>query len=190
MASYFWQGPRLELRPPTLEDWEAHYANYRDTFARFLVDGEVELPVSPEQGKQIWADFIDPKATHGRLIFVMEEAATGRNVGGFNINSVDHRNGTFSIGMQVNPDARGQGYGTEAMELALRYCFQELRLHKCNSAYTEGNAGSARMHEKLGFVMEGIRREVLYHDGRYWNEVLCGLTRAEYLARVKNRGVL
>lgn len=39
------------------------------------------------------------------------------------------------------------------------------------------------MHEKLGFVIEGLRREVLYHDGRYWNEVLCGLTRAEYLAR-------
>lgn len=47
----------------------------------------------------------------------------GENVGGVNLNSIDEKNGTFSIGVQVDKDHRGKGYGTRAITILLKYAF-------------------------------------------------------------------
>lgn len=47
----------------------------------------------------------------------------GENVGGVNLNSIDERNGTFSIGIQIDRDHRGKGYGTRAVRILLNYAF-------------------------------------------------------------------
>lgn len=36
------------------------------------------------------------------------------------------------------------------------------------------------MLKKLGCVQEGVRREQIYMNGRYWNEILFGLTVEEF----------
>lgn len=70
--------------------------------------------------------------------------------GGINLNSIDERNGTFSIGIQVDRDHRGKGYGTSAVRILLRYAFFERRLNKFNTYVLEGNEASAAMMRKLG----------------------------------------
>ncbi|WP_256721809.1 GNAT family N-acetyltransferase [Paenibacillus odorifer] len=56
------------------------------------------------------------------------ENLNGEYVGGVNLNSIDEKNGTFSIGVQVDRDHRGKGYGTRAINILLKYAFLELRL--------------------------------------------------------------
>ncbi|MEK3767787.1 GNAT family N-acetyltransferase [Paenibacillus sp. FSL R5-0887] len=62
-----------------------------------------------------------------RLMFTIENL-NGEYVGGVNLNSIDEKNGTFSIGVQVDRDHRGKGYGTRAINILLKYAFLELRL--------------------------------------------------------------
>lgn len=178
-GQYFWKNSRIALRLATEADWEAHFASYFDSEARFLLNSELELPADAMRDKDKWAEFVSPAATHGRIVFIIEDN-DGNAAGCFNLNSIDERNGTFSVGIQIHPGHRGQGYGYEAMRMIGRYAFLERRLHKWNSAYLEGNTASAALHRKLGFVVEGRRREVVYHRGRYWDEVLCGLTAEEF----------
>lgn len=64
------------------------------------------------------------------------ETFDGTNVGSANINSIDEKNGTFSIGMQIGMAFRGKGYGTTAMKILLDYAFNERRLNKFNSVST------------------------------------------------------
>ena len=47
-------------------------------------------------------------------MFVVE-TLDGNAIGGINLNSIDEKNGTFSIGGQIYPNERGKGYG---------YCFE------------------------------------------------------------------
>ncbi|WP_254848750.1 GNAT family N-acetyltransferase [Paenibacillus odorifer] len=56
------------------------------------------------------------------------ENLNGEYVGGVNLNSIDEKNGTFSIGVQVDRDHRGKGDGTRAINILLKYAFLELRL--------------------------------------------------------------
>lgn len=86
--------------------------------------------------------FIDFKTGTGRIMFTIENL-NGENVGGVNLNSIDERNGTFSIGMQIDRDHRGKGYGTAAMRIVLRYAFFERRLNKYYGHVLEGNIASA-----------------------------------------------
>ena len=119
-------------------------------------------------------------------MFVIE-TLDGKPVGIFNLNSVDERHGTFSIGMQIIPEECGRGYGTAAMRILLRYAFDERRLHKYFGSVLEDNAASAAMLKKLGCVQEGVRRQQIYMNGRYMDEILYGLTAEEFRAREETR---
>lgn len=180
---YYWKNDLIRLRLATMDGWESHFYNYFDSESRFLLDAEIELPPDVGRSKRVWAEFVSPDAKHGRTVFAIENAE-GKTVGTMNLYSVDQRNGTFSLGIQINVDERGNGYGTAAMRMVMAYAFRELRLHKCNSGYIniKGNVASQRMHEKLGFKVEGIIRESVYHNGKYWDDVRCGITDSEFFA--------
>lgn len=108
------------------------------------------------------------------------ENLNGENVGGINLNSINERNGTFSIGIQIDRDHRSKGYGTRAVHILLKYAFFERRLNKFNDYVLEGNVASATMLRKVGCIQEGGRRQVFYTNGQYLNTILFGLTKEEY----------
>jgi RimJ/RimL family protein N-acetyltransferase len=183
---YYWQNDLVRLRAGTLEDWERAYRNLFDSEARRVLQYEIELPPVPEAAQEAarkWAGF-DPAS--GRLMFTIE-TLDGTAVGGLNLNSIDPRNGTFHIGMQIDVGQRGKGYGTAAMRILLRYAFCERRLNKYNCSCLQTNGASMAMLKKLGAVQEGVRRQSVYTDGRYMDEVLFGLTKDEFLAREASR---
>ncbi|WP_136604837.1 GNAT family N-acetyltransferase [Paenibacillus dokdonensis] len=186
---YFWQDEVLRLRSIQAEDWEGYYYNRFDTPARRLLECAVELPPTITEAKEFAESYSDFDSGNGRIMFTIE-SLQGENIGGINLNSIDERNGTFSIGIQVDQDYRGKGYGTRAVRILLRYAFFERRLHKFNDCVLEGNVPSATMMKKLGCVQEGIRREVIYTDGQYHNLILFGLTKNEFIEHERSRGTL
>lgn len=181
-SSYYWQDEKIRLRALREEDWEAHYHNRFDTPARRLLECAVELPPTHEESTAFAASFSGFTMAHGRLMFTIEDM-DGNNVGAVNLNSMDERNGTFSIGIQIDRDHRGKGYGTRVIRMLLKYAFFERRLNKFNDAVLEGNEPSAAMMRKLGCVQEGVRRQVVYTDGKYHDLLLFGLTREEFVLK-------
>ena len=183
-STYFWQDDVIRLRAMEPNDWENFYLNRFDTPARRILNYEVELPPTVEEAQSLTEKFGNFKEGTGRLMFVAE-TLDGENVAALNLNSIDMKNGTFSIGMQVDRENRGKGYGTRAMRIVLRYAFMELRLNKFNVSVMQGNIGSYTMMKKLGCVEEGVRRQVVYTEGQYWDETMFGLTREEFLETEK-----
>lgn len=180
---YFWQENNIRLRALESRDSVEHYYNRFDTKARLFVNCEVELPPTNEECNRFAEKYKEFASTTGRLMFTIE-MLDGQNVGGVNLNSIDERNGTFSIGMQIDRDFRGKGYGTDAMRILLRYAFLERRLHKLNAGVLDGNIASITMMKKLGCVQEGVRRQVIYSNGQYIDEILFGLTKEEFVERL------
>jgi RimJ/RimL family protein N-acetyltransferase len=179
--TYFWQDDRIRFRAMRSDDWEPLYANRFDTPARLLLDYLVELPPTEAEVRAFVDEHLDFGNAAVRLMFSIE-TLEGEWIGGLNLGGIDERNGTFGIGLQVDRDHRAEGYGTAAMRIALRYASFQRRLHKFNVSVLEGNVGSTRMLQKLGCVQEGVRRQVVYANGRYHDEILFGLTADEFLA--------
>ncbi|MBP6963591.1 MAG: GNAT family N-acetyltransferase [Armatimonadetes bacterium] len=178
---YYWRTELVTLRAVEEGDWELGYYNRFDTPARRLLQHEVELPPTEAEARAFSERFAAFAPEDGRIMFTLLNN-DGEVIGGVNLNSIDEKNGTFSIGMQIDRDHRGKGYGTSAMGLLLRYAFFERRLNKYYGHVLEGNIASARMLEKLGCRQEGRRTQMVYTDGRYFDEILYGLTRDEFEA--------
>lgn len=97
-----------------------------------------------------------------------------------------HRHATLGI-VIGRPDLHGQGIGRDAIRTMLEYGFNFLGLNKVTLTLDEGNESGARCYQACGFREEGRVRERLFHDGRFWDEVYMGITRAEYLAQNGDR---
>ena len=177
---YFWQNDLVRLRASTADDWEDAYPNYFDSQSRFLLQEEMELPPvigTIQENSRRWAGF----SSESDLLMFTIETLDGTRVGGLNLNSINERRGTFGIGIQVNIEHRGKGYGISAMRILLRYAFLERRLNKFNSGWLDGNPQSETMHKRLGCVDEGVRRQMSYSDGQYVDWFLVGLTKDEFV---------
>lgn len=77
----------------------------------------------------------------------------------------------------------GRGYGRESLELLLRYCFDELELHRVSAETFEYNGAWRNLVEEVGFRKEGTARDYLYRDGTYWDKENYALLEREYRAR-------
>lgn len=183
-TNYFWQDNNVRLRAIQDEDWESCYINDFDTPARVFLECAIELPPTIVGAKKFVEENANFSSTNRRIMFTIENLE-GNSIGGINLNSIDERNGTFSIGIVIDKEFRGKGYGTSAMKILLKYAFLERRLNKFNDYVLDGNEGSAQMMRKLGCVQEGVRRQVVYINGRYRDFILFGLTKDEFIETLK-----
>jgi RimJ/RimL family protein N-acetyltransferase len=97
-------------------------------------------------------------------------------VGGINVNEVDQTNGTFSYGIGIHREHKGNGYAAEAVLLVLRFMFDERRFQKCEAHVYDYNSASVSLHRKLGFVEEGRLRRHIFLGGEYHDVLIFGMT--------------
>ena len=84
------------------------------------------------------------------------------------------------IGFWIAKDHRNRGFVTEASRAALRFAFEDLRLHKVFTKHIAENVASRRVIEKLGFREVGVHREELHRHGRWWDLVSWELLEADW----------
>jgi RimJ/RimL family protein N-acetyltransferase len=113
--------------------------------------------------------------------FTIYERATARPIGNCGLHGVDWPNRAATVGIMIGePDARGRGYGTEAMRLLLDYAFTALGLHSVMLNVYEFNPAARRSYEKVGFREIGRRRQSRWHNGRFWDEIHMDILAPEF----------
>lgn len=85
-----------------------------------------------------------------------------------------------SLGYCYRPASWGHGYATEAAEALLGWAFDALPLNRVQAEADTRNAGSGRVLEKLGFVLEGTLREDCVVAGVVSDSWVYGLLRREW----------
>jgi RimJ/RimL family protein N-acetyltransferase len=176
---YYWQGVLVRLRELRPEDAELWLAEDQDSEAIRTLNYQMQLPASTVQAAEFAERYAYFKSKGERTMFSIEKL-DGTLVGGINIHTVSHQNGTFQTGSRVYRPFRGQGYGLEAKLIVLRYCFHELRLNKYYCKCLETNEGIIKHLERLGCAREGVFREQIYTEGRFYSELFFGLTRRDF----------
>ncbi len=88
-------------------------------------------------------------------------------------------NGFLRVGIGAAEDRR-KGYGTQALQMLLRFAFAELNLFRISAIVPEYNLGAIALMKKFGFVQEVSRRKSLERDNRRWDLYVFGLLRDEW----------
>jgi [ribosomal protein S5]-alanine N-acetyltransferase len=93
---------------------------------------------------------------------------TGAIAGVIYINSIIRgRFQSASLAYAAFAPTAGRGYMTEGLALALRYAFQELRLHRLEAQIQPANTRSLSLIQRQGFRKEGYSPDLLFMDGAW-----------------------
>ena len=178
-SKYFWQDDLIRVRRSKPEDWKYHQHPSYDSEERFFSDGEQELPLDEDLRREIWENYVKENWNSSERILLAFETHAGEYVGGGNLHGINERNGTF--GMFVSADE--ERYAIAGARLMLDYAFNERRLNNCHTGFIENDTMYKPVFEKLGFKLEGVRRQQVFHKGRYWDECLYGMLAEELNAQ-------
>lgn len=179
---YSWQGKKVRLRAPRLEDVEWFLRQDEDSHNQRAND-RLYLPPSPLRSEAWLEKLIVDYRPDSHDVRLMIETLDGELVGTINPHDCDPQRGTWEYGIVIDAAHRRKGYATEAIILVGRYYFEELRYQKLNIHVYGFNASSIQLHERLGFTLEGRIRRMIYTNGQFWDELVYGMTAEEFHAR-------
>jgi diamine N-acetyltransferase len=158
------------------------YLRWINDFGTTQMLGISPRPMTLEQ-ETAWYE--QTAADDGEVAFTIYERATGRAIGNCGLHEVDLANRRTVVGIMIGePDARGRGYGTEAMRLLLDYAFTVLDLHSVMLTVFEYNGAGRRCHENVGFREMGRRRQSRWYNGRFWDEIHMDILASEFTSPV------
>lgn len=174
----FWQGKNVKLRAVIMSDLENYFTNNIDSEAER--NGNILLaPVGNEYLRE-YVDKLSKLPSLSDELFLMIENRVGEVVGSITTHSCNKINGVFSYGIHILHKDRGNGYAKEAINLILKYYFYELRYRKAKVEIFSYNPSSIKLHENLGFILEGTLRKEHYTNGEMFDVHIYGLLKEEF----------
>ena len=114
--------------------------------------------------------------------FTIRARKNGRLLGKALLESIDWSNGNAYLRLGIGSGGdRGQGFGTQALGLLLRFAFAELNLFRVTIVIPEYNQAALALFRKFGFLEEVRRRDALLCGERVWDLLVFGLLHSEWM---------
>ncbi|MEV5337560.1 GNAT family protein [Streptomyces sp. NPDC052676] len=171
-------GERVVLRPFTADDTTTMWEIIGDPeVVRYTFEPSTDL--TPER---LRAWYGSRSEQPDRLDLAVTDRASGELVGEVVLHDWDPRARSCTFRTLIGPRGRGRGLGTEATRLIVGHGFGQLGLHRVQLEAYGHNHRALRVYEKVGFVVEGVRREAAFRDGAWVDEVLMALLDREWAA--------
>lgn len=181
-------GRRVVLRPLVVEDYPQWY-HVRTLNEEWLTQWEPQrIPGQPDvvQSRQAFGSRCAARQRERQLgtgygFGVFVDSAL---VGEMNVSSIQR--GPFQnayVGYWIDQRVAGQGYTPEALVVAMRFAFEELRLHRLQIAIIPRNRPSRRVVEKLGIRLEGMAERYLEINGNWEDHFRYAITVEEWTER-------
>jgi [ribosomal protein S5]-alanine N-acetyltransferase len=172
---------RLRLRQFREDDVEAMHACFTNVEAMRYWN-------TPVHARRIETEravrrFIDCTPSYYRF-WAVADRTTDECLGLVNYHDGHIRNKRADIGYIVNPARHGEGIATEALSAMLKFCFEELGLHRVQAFIHPDNAPSRALVEKFGFRSEGLLRDNLRVGEDWRDDILYALLATERPRRV------
>jgi UDP-4-amino-4,6-dideoxy-N-acetyl-beta-L-altrosamine N-acetyltransferase len=107
-------------------------------------------------------------------VFIVE-TKDGVPIGYTLMKDIDWKNQRAEIGIHLDKNYHGMGYGTDAFKALIKFAFDEMNLHRLYSYVHSWNRPSIRMCEKSGMKVEGTLRDHFFGEGRFQDVVLLAI---------------
>lgn len=171
------RGKNVVLRPLRLSDAPAFCRWFKDpSVTRFLQRHE-DPPSLREERAYVRSQ--QRRADHAQWAIIADDGVV---IGTVSLEGISREHHRAEYGIFIgDPKYWGQGYGTAAGRLVVRFGFQKLRLRRIYLNVYAYNTRGFRSYRRLGFRREGRLRNHLCRDGYFHDVLVMGLLREEFL---------
>jgi RimJ/RimL family protein N-acetyltransferase len=121
---------------------------------------------------------------HGNMfLFSIHTLENDRLIGTIDLDGINWVTRDAWVGIGIGePEYWGKGYGTEAMNLILRFAFESLNLRRVTLDVFEYNQRAYQSYIKCGFKEEGRLRQWMQRGGERFDLIFMGILREEWEA--------
>ncbi len=117
------------------------------------------------------------KDGQARLVICMNEGKDA--VGAIDLFELDVVHRRVGVGILVDKDHRGKGIASEALSIVIDHCFTTLGMHQIFCDVISDNESSMKLFKSNGFLETGVKKEWLWHDGKWKDEHLLQLIKPD-----------
>ena len=134
------------------------------------------IPLSRPQIEEIHKKWLDKKKG---LVLAIEEVSSSTFLGHIN---VDYGWDTLqpSISVTITPSQQKKNYGTAALQLGLKYVFNNLPAMQVNCWVSDRNTIGLQFAEKNGFKQCGRMRRVGFFKGNFYDILVFDMLKTEW----------
>ncbi len=176
------RGKRVILRDLRAEDIPSlcHYAGHPEV-SRWMPN--LAYPFGEAQAREVLRKSAEKARSGDGYYFGIELAERAEVIGVIGVKEINRADRHADLGAWIGREFRRQGLAEEAIRLALRFAFRDLRLHRVSALALAPNVASAGLLRKLGFCIEGRWRKDCFLRGRWYDAIVFGLLDREFAAR-------
>lgn len=173
---------RLTLRAMLPQDAPALAARRSDPTTAEFQSWSVPYPL--ERAERLIAevsqlDDVRPGSWFQLAITITETAEVVGDVVAF----LTENGHTAEIGYTLDAAARGHGYATEAAAAMIEHLVESVGVHRIEASTHPDNIASNRVLERLGFTLEGIKRESYWVEDTVTDDAMWGLLARDWRGR-------
>jgi len=173
------RGKKVSLHPLRHEDKEILFNWIND---RKLVNYNAPYRPISESNHEEWFKAVTRK--DDVFFFVIKENEKNTTIGSCQLHNVHWINRSAELQIRIGDQKyRNKGYGSEAIELLLRFGFKDLNLHRIYLHLLKNNERARKAYLKAGFIVEGDFREAVFINGKYADLQIMSILRDGYEAR-------
>jgi len=172
-------GPNILLRGLELTDVSELMKHWNSVeVKRFLfVSGPHSIQEEEEWIKYTWRERKEGKS----FIFAIVYREKDLFIGNIEIRIMNQTSRRGNIGIVIfNQSYWSRGFGTESIQILLKYAFETLNLNSVELEVFANNPRAQRCYEKSGFKEMGVRREAVFVEGQYVDSILLDITVNEW----------
>ena len=179
-----WEGKKIYIRFLDESDAEMlldlHLRN-RDFFEKYLTTRDVDFYNLEGQEERI-KDGILQKENKEKYPFGIFLKTTDELIGNVALSEVMWGSlQSCFIGYFLDLQHNGKGYMAEAVDLAVKFAFDEIHLHRIEAGVMPRNHSSMRVLEKAGFHKEGIAQKNVLINNKWEDHQVLAILNPEVL---------
>ncbi|EDM43289.1 acetyltransferase [unidentified eubacterium SCB49] len=164
------QGTHIYLRALEVEDLDLLFSIENDTAGWEL--SNTQAPYSKHILTQYLNNAHQDIYEAKQLRLVVATSDNDKAIGFIDLFDFDPKNRRVGVGILLLEEARGKGYGKEALRVLCDYAFKAFNVHQLYANITTDNVASITLFENQGFIKVGIKKDWIISEGNYKDELL------------------
>ena len=167
------KGQHIHLRALEPEDLDFLDTTENDT--SFWEVSSTQVPFSRYILEQYIANSHTDIYAAKQLRLLIAENNTDKPLGMIDLFDFNPQHKRAGIGILITKENQQKGYASEALELLIKYSFDTFDLHQIYANITTDNKNSLALFKKFNFKEIGTKKEWIYTNNEFKDEVLLQL---------------
>jgi [ribosomal protein S5]-alanine N-acetyltransferase len=164
---------RITIGPFVPEDFGSLFCWANDTVA---ARHDFAFKPVDMMAHQQWWESLGKDPT--KVTFAIRKTIEPAIIGYVQIAGINAVHRSAELGIRIGAEKnRGQGYGKEALALAVEFCWNHLNLNRLQLLVFKHNQRAAGAYKAVGFKKEGLLRKAAFIDGEWVDVILMAALR-------------